>query len=113
MLKSINRLLVPVKSNGVLNGHVRQPVRPGGLVNNADVTFPHTTAKAPIPAMILAGPLYRGEGFFMPLLFLSTIFFVGPAWSFSSLTAWTATVNLNKLRPFLNFSTPAHVERTR
>lgn len=34
----------------------------------------------PIPAVILAGPVYRGEGFFMPVLFLSTILLTGPAW---------------------------------
>ncbi|HDR03711.1 MAG TPA: 4Fe-4S binding protein [Candidatus Marinimicrobia bacterium] len=34
----------------------------------------------PVPAIILAGPLYRGEGLFMPILFLSTILLVGPAW---------------------------------
>jgi len=34
----------------------------------------------PIPALIVAGPIFRGEGFFMPILFLSTIVLVGPAW---------------------------------
>ncbi len=34
----------------------------------------------PIPALILAGPIYRGAGFFMPVLFLVTIVLVGPAW---------------------------------
>lgn len=34
----------------------------------------------PIPAMIVAGPLYRGENFFMPILFGSTLLFIGPAW---------------------------------
>ncbi|BBD08645.1 4Fe-4S binding protein [Desulfovibrio ferrophilus] len=34
----------------------------------------------PIPALIMAGPLYRGEGFFMLILFLSTVALVGPAW---------------------------------
>jgi ferredoxin len=34
----------------------------------------------PVPAIILAGPLYRGEGFFMLFLFLSTVLIVGPAW---------------------------------
>ncbi len=34
----------------------------------------------PVPAMIVAGPLYRGERFFMPILFVSTILLVGPAW---------------------------------
>ena len=34
----------------------------------------------PVPAMIVGGPLYRGDGLFMPILFLATILFVGPAW---------------------------------
>ena len=34
----------------------------------------------PIPAMIIAGPLYRGDGLFRPILFLATVLFVGPAW---------------------------------
>ncbi len=34
----------------------------------------------PVPAMILAGPIYRGEMSFMPLLFLSTLVLAGPAW---------------------------------
>ncbi len=34
----------------------------------------------PIPALILAGPIYRGSGFFMPLLFVSTVMLAGAAW---------------------------------
>ncbi|MCP4582217.1 MAG: 4Fe-4S binding protein [candidate division Zixibacteria bacterium] len=34
----------------------------------------------PIPALIIAGPLYRGGGFFMPILFVSTLILIGPAW---------------------------------
>jgi len=34
----------------------------------------------PMPAMIIAGPLYRGDGIFMPLLFISTVLLVGPGW---------------------------------
>ena len=34
----------------------------------------------PIPAMIAAGPLFRGEGIFMIILFTSTVILVGPAW---------------------------------
>ncbi|MBN2717841.1 MAG: 4Fe-4S binding protein [Deltaproteobacteria bacterium] len=34
----------------------------------------------PVPAVILAGPIYRGEGFFMPILFGITLLLVGPAW---------------------------------
>jgi polyferredoxin len=34
----------------------------------------------PVPAMVVAGPVYRGEGLFMPILFASTLLLVGPAW---------------------------------
>ncbi|THB67393.1 MAG: 4Fe-4S binding protein, partial [Desulfovibrio sp.] len=34
----------------------------------------------PVPALILAGPLYRGHGLFMLILFATTIALVGPAW---------------------------------
>jgi len=34
----------------------------------------------PVPALIVGGPLYRGEGLFMPVLFGVTVLLVGPAW---------------------------------
>lgn len=34
----------------------------------------------PVPALIVAGPIYRGAGFFMPILFTATVILVGPAW---------------------------------
>jgi NAD-dependent dihydropyrimidine dehydrogenase PreA subunit len=34
----------------------------------------------PVPALILAGPIYRGEGFFMLGLLAATVALVGPAW---------------------------------
>lgn len=34
----------------------------------------------PVPAVIIAGPIYKGAGMFMPILFLSTILLTGPAW---------------------------------
>lgn len=34
----------------------------------------------PIPALIVAGPLYRGGGYFMPILLGATLLLVGPAW---------------------------------
>ena len=34
----------------------------------------------PVPALVAAAPVYRGEGLFMPILFLSTLILVGPAW---------------------------------
>lgn len=38
------------------------------------------TLHFPIPALIIAGPLYRGSGLFMPILLSSTLILVGPAW---------------------------------
>lgn len=34
----------------------------------------------PVPALILAGPAYRGEGFFMLILFTAAVLLAGPAW---------------------------------
>lgn len=52
----------------------------------------------PVPALIMAGPIYRGEGFFMPILFLSTVAFVGPAWCswLCYVGAWDGAMSANK-----------------
>jgi len=34
----------------------------------------------PVPALILAGPVFRGGGFFMAILFTASVLLVGPAW---------------------------------
>jgi len=34
----------------------------------------------PVPALIVAGPLFRGGGFFMAILFTASVLLVGPAW---------------------------------
>ncbi len=34
----------------------------------------------PVPALIVAGPLYRGAGYFMLILFAVSVLLVGPAW---------------------------------
>jgi ferredoxin len=34
----------------------------------------------PVPALIAAGPVFRGHGLFMPILFGATLLLVGPAW---------------------------------
>ena len=34
----------------------------------------------PVPALIAAGPLFRGDGFFMPILFAASALVLGPAW---------------------------------
>lgn len=34
----------------------------------------------PLPALIIAGPLFRGSGFFMLIMFVVTVILVGPAW---------------------------------
>jgi polyferredoxin len=38
------------------------------------------TLHIPVPAIILAGPIYRGEVTFMVFLFLSTVILTGPSW---------------------------------
>lgn len=55
----------------------------------------------PIPAMIVAAPLYRGETSMMPFLFLSTIVLSGPAWCshicyFGGIDAFAATGKTKK-----------------
>ena len=34
----------------------------------------------PVPALIVAGPAFRGAGFFMAILFTASVLLVGPAW---------------------------------
>jgi len=34
----------------------------------------------PVPAVIVAGPVFRGAGFFMMILFAATVLLAGPAW---------------------------------
>lgn len=55
----------------------------------------------PVPAVILAGPLYRGEGFFMPILFLTTLLLVGPAWCsyLCYFGAWDGVAAKSRKRP--------------
>lgn len=54
----------------------------------------------PIPALILAAPVFRGEGFFMPILLISTLALGGPAWcsSFCYIGSWDNLASL-KRRP--------------
>ncbi len=56
----------------------------------------------PVPALILGGPLYRGEGFFMPILLGATLLLVGPAWCshLCYIGAWDhAASRLRRKRP--------------
>ena len=55
----------------------------------------------PVPAMIIAGPLYRGERFFMLILFISTVILVGPAWcsQLCYFGAWDGLTARQKNRP--------------
>lgn len=55
----------------------------------------------PIPALILAGPLYRQEGFFMPILFFCTVLMVGPAWCshLCYMGAWDQAASDRKRKP--------------
>jgi ferredoxin len=55
----------------------------------------------PIPAMIISGPIYRGEGFFMPILFVSSIILAGPAWCsyLCYLGSWDLSASNGKRKP--------------
>ncbi|MFC2167736.1 4Fe-4S binding protein [Acidobacteriota bacterium] len=59
------------------------------------------TLHLPVPAMIVAGPLFRAERFFMPILFASTVFLVGPAWCsyLCYIGAWDAAASLHTKKP--------------
>ena len=52
----------------------------------------------PIPALIVAAPVFRGEGFFMPILLISTMALVGPAWcsSFCYIGSWDNLASLKR-----------------
>jgi len=55
----------------------------------------------PVPAMIIAGPLFRGGGFFMLILFSSTVILLGPAWCsyLCYIGAWDNLSARTKKRP--------------
>jgi len=55
----------------------------------------------PIPAMIIAGPVFRGSGFFMLILFLSTTLIAGTAWCshLCYIGAWDNVFSKNTHRP--------------
>ncbi len=55
----------------------------------------------PVPALIAAGPIYRGHEFFMIFLFLGTIVLVGPAWCshLCYIGAWDDAASRSKKLP--------------
>lgn len=55
----------------------------------------------PVPALIIAGPLFRMEGLFMLLLFVSTVLLVGPAWCshLCYIGAWDHAASRARKRP--------------
>ncbi|MBI4805062.1 MAG: 4Fe-4S binding protein [Desulfovibrio sp.] len=60
------------------------------------------TLHLPVPALIVAGPLFRGgEGLFMPILFGITVCLVGPAWCshLCYIGAWDSWMSRAKKRP--------------
>ena len=58
----------------------------------------------PVPAMIAAGPVFRGEGFFMIILFSVTVLLVGPAWCshLCYIGAWDDSMSRLGKRPVPN-----------
>lgn len=67
----------------------------------------------PIPALIVAGPVYRGENFFMPILFGATLLFIGPAWCsyFCYLGGWDflASQQRKRSKPMPKWRQPLRV----
>ena len=67
----------------------------------------------PVPALIIAGPIYRGEDFFMPILFGSTLLFIGPAWCsyFCYLGGWDflASQQVKRPRPLSKLRRPRQI----
>ncbi|MGL5785710.1 MAG: 4Fe-4S binding protein [Bacteroidales bacterium] len=62
----------------------------------------------PIPALIIAGPVYRMEIGFMPVLLLSTILLSGPAWCsqlcyFGAFDNFAAGLKSRKIKSGLNY----------
>ena len=55
----------------------------------------------PVPAVIIGGPLYRGGGYFMPILFAATLLLVGPAWCshLCYIGAWDDLLSRSRKRP--------------
>ncbi len=55
----------------------------------------------PVPALIVAGPIFRGERFFMLILFGATLLLVGPAWCshLCYLGSWDHAAALRRRRP--------------
>jgi len=66
----------------------------------------------PVPALIAAGPLFRGEGLFMLILFGVTVLLVGPAWCshLCYIGAWDSGMAGARKRPA---EIPAWVRRAR
>nr|WP_203544574.1 4Fe-4S binding protein [Desulfovibrio sp. JC022] len=61
----------------------------------------------PVPALIAAGPVFRGSGFFMPILFTVSVLLVGPAWCshLCYIGAWDDLCSrIGNLKPSNNFN---------
>ena len=62
----------------------------------------------PVPALIMAGPLYRGGGFFMAILFTASVLLVGPAWC-----SWLCYIGAWDDRLSRAVKRPAHLPKWR
>jgi len=58
----------------------------------------------PIPVLIVGGPLYRGEGLFMPILFSASIILLGPGWCsyLCYIGSWDSALSRLKKKPALS-----------
>jgi polyferredoxin len=65
----------------------------------------------PVPALIVAGPLYRGRGIFMLVLLMSTIFIIGPGWCghLCYIGAWDDVAAHKKTRALRDTPPPRYI----
>jgi ferredoxin len=66
-----------------------------------DIFFMTGKLHVPVPAVIIGGPVYRGGGLFMPILFASALILAGPAWCsyLCYFGAWDNNCSRVKKRP--------------
>jgi polyferredoxin len=74
-------------------------------VSGLDVFLMTGNLHVPVPAVILGGPIFRGSGFFMPILFTTTLLIAGPAWCsyFCYIGAWDNLFSQKRDVPDMTF----------
>jgi len=74
-------------------------------ISGLDIFLMTGKLHVPVPAVILGGPIFRGSGFFMPILLTTTLLIAGPAWCsyFCYIGAWDNLFSQKRKNPDLSF----------